>query len=173
MFLNGDADAVRDDDGIAPLSVSEGGEALFAGGEDAISDECNRQSPLTARFDGSAGVTAPLDPKDEVALAGPIRNLVTKQEQSPLHHWMEHGPNVEILDYSASEDSLFLVWDDSVPDTTAPEVSVVPDFVNPDIVHIFIEGFAIAEVNGDPDLSARDVAVLPLSAALLIGLTPA
>ena len=173
MVLNKDAEAVRGDGGITTHAQPSGRETPVTGGDTAMSGRRGRQSLLAGHWARSAAVTVPVDQKDEVALAKPDGNRTAEQARSPLLHWMDHGPNVEILDYSASEESLFLVWDDSVPDTTAPEVSVVPDFVNPDIVHIFIDGFAIAEVNGDPDLSARDVAVLPLSAALLIGLTPA
>lgn len=94
-------------------------------------------------------------------------------EQILLSDWIMEGQTAEVLDYDAREDSLLLVWDDMSDAAAEPEVDVAHDPYDEEVMHVVMNGKSVAEIYGDPNLSVADVALIPLSAALLIGLEPA
>jgi len=89
-----------------------------------------------------------------------------------LETWIGEARAGEVFDYTASKDQLMLVWDDTMGEAKDPDVEVVDDPIDPNIKRITMNGKLMAEVYGDPNLNASDVAVIPLSAALIIGLEP-
>ena len=89
-----------------------------------------------------------------------------------LGDWIKEAQGVETMTYEPKTDCLLLVWDDGSLGAVEPDVSVVADFIDPDIVHVFMNGIPVAEVNGDPDLTVADVTLVPLSVAGLVGLSP-
>ncbi|MEM9575423.1 MAG: hypothetical protein AAF999_00275 [Pseudomonadota bacterium] len=94
-------------------------------------------------------------------------------EPVALGDWVLQGPPAEHIDYESGTESLMLVWDDLAEGADEPEVRVEHDPDNEEVMHIVMNDYSIAEVHGDPDLSAEDVTVIPLSSALIVGLEPA
>lgn len=86
--------------------------------------------------------------------------------------WLREERGPDVMDYHHAQDCLLLVWDDTQGAVSPPRISIVADFIDSDIVHVLLDGVAKAEIKGDPYLSAEDVTLMPLSAAMVIGLAP-
>jgi hypothetical protein len=91
---------------------------------------------------------------------------------SKIEEWIKKGKGPEHLNYDYASENLLLIWDDTQPNSKQPEINVISDFIDPDIVHVFMNGISMAEVKGDPYLSPDDITLIPLSAAQIVGLTP-
>lgn len=90
-----------------------------------------------------------------------------------LGDWINEGAPSEEINYHPDTERLMLVWDDLVDGATEPDVRVEHDLFDPDAMHVVMNDYSIAEIHGDPDLSAADLTVIPLSSALIVGLEPA
>lgn len=115
-----------------------------------------------------------LDKTTATSLSGTGANgrFDTDADTNAIRDWVKKGQGPQYLNYAAQDESLLLVWDDSKNTDLPPEITVVADFIDPDIVHVFMNGIPMAEVNGDPNLTIDDIALIPLSAAQVVGLTP-
>lgn len=102
-------------------------------------------------------------------------DLVEGQQPVPpaLGEWILEGPPAEVVEYEADKDSLMLVWDDLADGAYEPEVRVEQDPDDSDVMHVVMNDYSVAEVHGEPTLSAADVTIIPLSSALIVGLEPA
>jgi hypothetical protein len=82
-----------------------------------------------------------------------------------------HGP--EVIDYEAEKESILVVWDDTSLEAQEPSLSVSPDPDDPEVMQVNMNGKPLADVYGDPELSVADLVLMPLSSALMVGLSPA
>lgn len=82
-----------------------------------------------------------------------------------------HGP--EVIDYEADKESILVVWDDTSLEAREPSLSVSPDPDDPEVMQVNMNGKPLADVYGDPELSVADLVLMPLSSALMVGLSPA
>lgn len=110
---------------------------------------------------------------DDIAIAEAPTIEDDTQASPALGDWIQHGAPSEVLDYQHSEESLMLVWDDLETDAPPPEVDVASDPFDDEVKHVLMNGKSVAEVYGDPNMTAADVTVIPLSSALIVGLEPA
>jgi len=74
------------------------------------------------------------------------------------------------MDYTAEDDSILLVCDDSIETSTEPQITVSADPDTPDQTLVLLNRIVVASVNGG-DLLPSDIALVPLSSATLLGLT--
>jgi Ca2+-binding RTX toxin-like protein len=107
-----------------------------------------------------------------IAGAGDIVTAGDGADQIVLGDWLASGEAVQILDYSAADDSLVLVWDDSSASNSEPQVTLAADPDSFDQTLVLMDGTIVAMVNGS-DLVPGDIALIPLSTASLVGLSPA
>jgi Ca2+-binding RTX toxin-like protein len=84
--------------------------------------------------------------------------------------WITDGNATVIEDFEAESDSLLVVWYDATPDDEEPEVTIEsdPDHANQNLIRM--NGVIVASVKSADGLTAADVSVVPLSAALAAGL---
>jgi hypothetical protein len=82
-----------------------------------------------------------------------------------------HGP--EVIDYEAEKESILVVWDDTSLEAQEPSLSVSPDPDDPEVMQVNMNGKPLADIYGDPELSVADLVLMPLSSALMVGLSPA
>ena len=87
-----------------------------------------------------------------------------------LGDWLTSGEAAQIMDYTAEDDSILLVWDDSIETSTEPQITVSADPDTPDQTLVLLDGIVVASANGG-DLLPSDIALVPLSSATLLGLT--
>ncbi|WP_227269970.1 hypothetical protein [Roseobacter weihaiensis] len=162
-------------------SENAGADALTDGGDSASGlSENGLERGLINPLDRAFFEGYPTDtPSQDIAAADPASDDETpfasdeSYERILLSDWIMEGQTAEVLDYDAREDSLLLVWDDMSNATAEPEVDVAHDPYDEEVMHVVMNGKSVAEIYGDPNLSVADVALIPLSAALLIGLEPA
>lgn len=100
----------------------------------------------------------------------PTKDTRTKVE---LGDWIDEGAAAEVVVYDKSRDSLMVVWDDLKGAPEEPIVRVASDPFDAEVKQIVMNDRIIAEVYGDPGLSVRDVTMISLSSALIVGLRPA
>lgn len=87
--------------------------------------------------------------------------------------WINQAKGAEVIDYEASRESLLVVWDDTDLDAHEPSLSVSPDPDDPEVMQVNMNGKVVADVYGDSNLSVADLTLIPLSSALIVGLSPA
>lgn len=97
----------------------------------------------------------------------------TPDSAPPLGDWITQGKTGEIVEYQAEKEQLMLVWDDIAAPLSEPTVDVADDPHDDEVKHILMNGQSVAEIYGAPDLHTGDVAIIPLSSALIAGLEPA
>lgn len=90
-----------------------------------------------------------------------------------LAEWVCQGTTAEAVDYQSESESLVLVWDDSRADAAEPDLSVTPDPDDPEVMQVRMGDDIVADVYGDSDLAVSDIIMIPLSAAEMVGLSPA
>lgn len=90
----------------------------------------------------------------------------------PLETWIDEGVPGEAIDYDPDQDSLVIVWDDITEDTNEPQINVVSDEHDPEVMHVLMNGQSVAEIYGDANFSVSDLTIIPLSSALIAGLAP-
>jgi hypothetical protein len=117
-------------------------------------------------------VEAPYD-ADIPVIGADVSEDMAEAGETPLWEWIMQGAPAEVLDYTAEKESLVLVWDDLEDGASEPEVRVEQDPFDPEVMHVVMNDYSVAEVYGDPNLSASDLTVIPLSSALIVGLEPA
>ncbi|MGB5865848.1 MAG: calcium-binding protein [Sulfitobacter sp.] len=83
--------------------------------------------------------------------------------------WLGTGEAAEITDFSAEEDNIVLVWDDSEDDAVEPQITLAPLAEGSGQTLVMMNGLHIATVNGS-DLMPADIALIPLSTATQAGL---
>lgn len=86
--------------------------------------------------------------------------------------WISNATGPEVLDYEAARESIVVVWDDTDLDAVEPTLSVSPDPDDPEVMQVNADGKVLADIYGDCDLSVCDLTLIPLSSALIVGLTP-
>ncbi|WP_300032624.1 hypothetical protein [uncultured Roseobacter sp.] len=90
-----------------------------------------------------------------------------------LADWVAKGTPAEPLDYDRRADSLVLIWDDTDAAAHEPQVRVIRDPDDPAVMRVLMNGQNVADVYGDTALTAADLTVIPLSSAMIAGLTAA
>ena len=141
-------DTITDDD----MLYAEGGSGFDVPGDDTAQDD-------VAPF-------APMPPEPPVAFERTV-------EEMPLAgDWITQAETPEIIDYTARDEQLVLVWDDMTEGAAEPEVAVSADPDDPDVVHVEMNGAPLAEIHGEPGLTLADIALVALSSALIAGLKP-
>lgn len=129
---------------LAPKGLNDGDEADFlngGGGDDLI-----------------------ISGQDDIVTAG------DGADQIVLGDWITQGHAAHIMDYTATDDSLLFVWDDSIADSTEPDVSVLPDPDASGDYQVLMGDILVARVTGDAALDASDISLIPLSLAYSTGL---
>lgn len=104
-----------------------------------------------------------------LAGAGDIVTAGDGFDEIVLGDWLTQGEAAQIMDYTASDDSLLLVWDDTEPDSEEPHITLSADPDVADQTLVFLDGSVVATVNGT-DLVPGDIALIPLSTATQVGL---
>ncbi len=139
--------------------------------EDFLTQEfASADSAEAAQHQTDEGAFYGADFGDEVSLP---KFDELQMEPVALGDWVLQGPPAEMIEYEAEKESLMLVWDDLADGADEPEVRVEHDPDDAEVMHVVMNDYSIAEVHGDPNLSAQDVTVIPLSSALIVGLEPA
>lgn len=87
--------------------------------------------------------------------------------------WINQATAPEVIDYEAESESILVVWDDTNLDAREPSLSVSPDPDDPEVMQVNMNGKVVADVYGDSNLSVADLTLMPLSSALIVGLSPA
>ena len=87
-----------------------------------------------------------------------------------LGDWISADNSAEISDFSATEDTLLFVWDDSDEDSEEPDVTLVADPDNAGQMQVRMGNEVVAQVAGSSALSEADIALIPLSVAASNGL---
>ncbi len=149
------------------LSGGAGSDALFGGwGNDVLSglmrDAAGNDNDDADFLNGGGGDDSILVGAGDIVTAGEGTDEIV------LGDWLSSGEAAEILDYSADDDSIVLVWDDS-GEQGEPQItlSADPDDINQTLV--MLDGAVVATVNGT-DLLPGDIALIPLSTATQFGL---
>jgi hypothetical protein len=148
--------------------------ALHAGLLDPQDSSSTSGSEMNASgFDDAQDANAEMDqmesdePFDFSVYEGPeYSNFMTGD-------WITQAKGSEIIDYLAERESIVVVWDDTDLEAREPTISVSPDPDDPEVMQVNMNGKVLADVYGDCDLSVSDLTMIPLSSALIVGLTPA
>jgi hypothetical protein len=125
-----------------------------AGGDDDASDFLNGGGGDDSILVGAGDIVSAGDGADEIVLGD----------------WLVSGDAAQIVDYTADDDSIVLIWDDSVANSDEPEINVKNDPETDNQSLVLVNGAIVATVNGN-DLVTSDVALIPLSTATQVGLT--
>jgi Ca2+-binding RTX toxin-like protein len=164
---NAGGDALHGNDGNDRLTGGAGSDTLFGGdGDDLIvgNEETDAAGNGAEQdfLNGGAG--------DDTILtgAGDIVTSGTGHDTVVLGDWMLGGASATVMDYSAAEDQLVMVWDD--PDGADPEVQVTTDADDPGLQHVVINGETVASVHGAGGLSADDILLVDSETAGTLGL---
>ena len=133
--------------------VLSGLERNATGGDDDVGDFLNGGGGDDSILVGAGDFVTAGDGADEIVLGD----------------WLANGEAAQIMDYTASDDSLVLVWDDSLADTAEPQITLVTDPEAQDQTLVYLDDAIVASVNGT-DLMPGDIALIPLSTATQFGL---
>ncbi|MEP3676422.1 calcium-binding protein [Sulfitobacter sp.] len=150
------------------LIGGNGADVLFGGwGNDVLSG----LSPEQGGSDADDGDFLNGGGGDDTIFTG-SSDIVTAGEgadQIVLGDWITPGNTAEIVDFTATDDNIVLIWDDSDLDTEEPFVTLATDPESPEQTLILMDGTVIASVNGT-DIQADDIALVPLSTATFVGM---
>ncbi|MFC6636428.1 hypothetical protein [Sulfitobacter sediminilitoris] len=91
-------------------------------------------------------------------------------DQIVLGDWIENGASAAISDFEPEDDSLLFVWDDSDTEAEVPEIAVRPDPDHAGQLQVWMGDQVLAQVSGQSELSTADIALIPLSSAVTLGL---
>ncbi len=108
---------------------------------------------------------------DDLIIAG-SRDVVTAGSGADTivtGDWVEGGLSVKIMDFDIEDDSIVLIWNDTDAGEE-PEIVLRADPDNANIMHVLMDGIAVADVNGGAGLTLGDIALIPLSAAQTSGI---
>ncbi|MBS8227499.1 calcium-binding protein [Vannielia litorea] len=148
------ADTLEGGAGDDLLEGGDGADALWGGsGNDVLAGD----DDITVDWlNGGAGNDVLLLGDGDVATGGDGADL------------FRLGPDVveetvaEIMDFEAGEDSLALLWDDSLGGA-APEITLGE--IESDLVEVYADGELIGLVHGGASLSPADIQLVPMSLA--------
>jgi len=101
--------------------------------------------------------------------AGDIVTAGDGADEIVLGDWLTSGEAAQITDYTAEDDTVILVWDDTAPDSLEPQITLAPDPDTANQTVVRMNGTVVATVNGS-DIVPADIALIPLSTATQIGL---
>lgn len=146
-----------------------GSDVLFGGwGNDVLSglmrDALRGDSDDADFLNGGGGDDTILIGSGDVVTAG------EGADELVLGDWLTSGDAARIMDYSAEDDSIVLIWDDSADGGSEPQISISPDPDVADQTLVLLDGTLVAKVNG-VNLLPGDIALVPLSSATQLGLT--
>lgn len=161
--LSGDAgdDAILgglDDDTL----IGGMGKDTLMGGQgddlvDGIADEANGADPANHDFlNGGAG--------DDQIVAGSGDTVTGGDGADTIFtgDWIDDDDLASrIVDFKVEEDTLVLVYDDAVG--AQPEITLGAHPQDEDVMQVFMDGIAVAEVENAGDLTVDDIMLTPLS----------
>jgi Ca2+-binding RTX toxin-like protein len=153
------------------LSGGAGSDALFGGWGNDVLDGLMRNAG-GGDDDGADFLNGGGGDDSILAGSGDIVTAGEGADDIVLGDWLATGETAQIMDYTAAEDSLVLIWDDSEDGSVAPSMTLGAD---PNIANqtlVFLDGTPVAVVNGS-DLLPGDIALIPLSTAAYVGLASA
>jgi len=165
LVLGGDGDdAVSGYLGDDSLRGGLGADTLFGGwGNDTLSgleddDETDGWDDMDEGdfLNGGSG--------DDVITAG-AHDIVTLGDGADtviLGNWLSAAHQAQVLDFDPAEDSLLILFDDSLEEE--PEVALEPDAENGAIPHVLLNGTRIAEVNTSEGLNVGHLTLVGQSA---------
>lgn len=154
------ADALHGDLGDDVLQGGRGADTLFGGwGNDTISGVVDDPDvPGIQDLDegdylnGGGGDDLILAGRDDIISTGDGADTVA------LGDWLSQDHQAQVTDFSAAEDSLMVIYDDSVdPD---PDVTITQDEETPSRQHVELNGVRIAAVDGADDLTLDHVTLI-------------
>ncbi|MDT8327184.1 MAG: calcium-binding protein [Roseovarius sp.] len=169
--LSGDdgEDALHGDLDNDTLDGGLGQDTLFGGwGDDVVNGVTDDDT--TEEFDdldgldylnGGGGDDLIIAGRDDIVTAGAGEDSIL------LGDWLSQEHQAQVLDFSASEDSLMVFFDDS--NGADPEVSLEADEENESNQHIVLNGVRIAMIANAEGLSLDHITLLPQSS---FGATP-
>ena len=152
-------DALHGDIGNDTLEGGSGADTLFGGwGDDVISGVTANGASDTATdyLNGGGG--------DDLIIAG-NSDIVTAGEGADsiaLGDWLSQEHQAEIMDFSAEEDSIMIVYDDQ--SGNEPDVTLEQDEDDPTRQHVVLNGERIASVANATGLSLAQVVLVGQSA---------
>lgn len=139
------------------LDGGPGEDTLFGGeGNDTLEGRAPVGTPAEADRDFLNG-----GPGDDVIFAGG-NDIVTGgagADQIILGEWLSEREQASVLDFTVSEDSLLVFYDET--ETPDPEVTVKTDEADESLHHVFLNGVQIANVQSATALSLDDIVLVP------------
>lgn len=150
------------------LTGGTGADALFGGwGNDVLNglmrNSTGGDDDAGDFLNGGGGDDSILVGNGDIVTAGDGADEIV------LGDWLASGEAAQIMDYDPEDDSLVLIWDDSVANSTEPQITVTSDPDEDDQTLVWMGGTIVATVNGS-DLAPSDIALIPLSTATQVGL---
>ncbi|MFX0546047.1 calcium-binding protein [Roseovarius sp. S1116L3] len=157
MLQGGDGDdALHGGLGDDDLRGGAGHDALFGGwGNDTLSGYEGESGTDTDGMDflnGGGGSDVITAGADDIVTTGDGADTVI------LGEWLSAAHQAEILDFAPDEDTLMVVYDDA--DGSAPDVDLAEDPNDDGIMHVMLNGTAIAAVNKVAGLNAGHITVI-------------
>lgn len=145
-----------------------GADALFGGwGDDVLSGVMRNASGEDEDdsdfLNGGGGDDSILAGNGDIVTAG------DGEDEIVLGDWLSSGEAAQILDFTAADDSIVLVWDDSEEGSSEPLITVSVDPDAEDQTLVLMDGAVVATVNGS-DILPADIALIPFSTATHVGL---
>ena len=163
-FSDDETDLLDDPmDGALHAGLLDPQDMALTGGYDVNASGIDDTQHASAEMDQME----PEEPFDFSAYEGPeYSNFMTGD-------WITQAKGSEIIDYQAERESIVVVWDDTDLEAIEPTINVSPDPDDPEVMQVNMNGKVLADVYGDCELSVADLTLIPLSSALIVGLTPA
>ena len=156
-------DALQGGLGNDCLIGGSGQDALFGGWGHDLVDGRDGPAPAPDFVNGGGG--------DDTLIAGAFDSVTAGSgaDHILLGDWIDpdDGP-ARVLDFNPDEDMLVVVYDDAQP--TLPRLSLGRDADLPEMTQVLLENRVIAEVRHPGDLTAEDIALLPMSLAKTSGM---
>jgi Ca2+-binding RTX toxin-like protein len=150
------------------LIAGAGADALFGGwGDDVLSgvmrNALGEDEDDSDFLNGGGGDDSILVGNGDIVTAG------DGEDEIVLGDWLASGEAAQILDFTAADDSLVLVWDDSEEGSSEPLITISADPDADDQTLVLMDGAVVATVNGS-DILPADIALIPFSTATHVGL---
>ena len=152
-------DALHGDLGDDTLTGGDGADTLFGGwGDDVINGYAGPETDDTDVdfLNGGGGDDFIVAGNSDIVTAGDGEDTIA------LGDWLDQDHQAQILDYTAAEDSLMVVYDDQGgPD---PELALESDEDDPTTQHILLNGVRIAGVADAAGLTADQITLVAQTA---------
>ncbi|MFX0543681.1 calcium-binding protein [Roseovarius sp. S4756] len=142
------------------LRGGAGHDALFGGwGDDTLSGyEADPDAGGGSDTDGMDFLNGGGGSDVITAGAGDIVTTGDGADTVVLGEWLSGAHQAEILDFAPDEDTLMVIYDDA--DDSAPEVDLAEDPDDSGIMHVMLNGVAIATVNNAAGLNAGHITII-------------